>query len=59
MVSIEVLPLASPMFVAAVRLIPAGLIITVGDDEIEVSEECKGWLAVSLFVIDGAIFQDF
>ena len=58
----EVLPLTSPMFVAAVRLIPAGLIIILWamSKNRKFPKNAKGWLAVSLFaLIDGAMFQGF
>ncbi|CAL6383013.1 unnamed protein product [Bathycoccus prasinos] len=56
----EVLPLTSPMFVATVRLIPAGLILILWavSKNRKFPKNAKGWLAVSLFaLVDGAMFQ--
>jgi drug/metabolite transporter (DMT)-like permease len=56
----EVLPLTSPMFVATVRLIPAGLILILwaASKNRKFPKNAKGWLAVSLFaLVDGAMFQ--
>jgi len=56
----EVLPLTSPMFVATVRLIPAGLILILwaASKNRKLPKNAKGWLAVSLFaLVDGAMFQ--
>ncbi|OIP69325.1 MAG: EamA family transporter [Oscillatoriales cyanobacterium CG2_30_44_21] len=57
-----VMPHTSPMFMAAVRLIPAGLLLTIGGIYFG-KQQPKGWLAwlwISLFaLVDGTMFQGF
>ncbi|PZU93031.1 MAG: EamA family transporter [Pseudanabaena sp.] len=57
-----VMPHTSPMFMAAVRLIPAGLLLVVGGIYFG-KQQPKGWLAwlwIGLFaLIDGTMFQGF
>lgn len=56
------LPQTSPMFMAAVRLIPAGILLVVGAAYFG-RQQPKGWQAwlwISLFaLIDGSMFQGF
>ncbi len=56
------LPQTSPMFMAAVRLIPAGLLLILGAAYFG-RQQPKGWQAwlwISLFaLVDGAMFQGF
>ncbi len=56
------LPQTSPMFMAAVRLIPAGLLLVLGATYLG-KQQPKGWQAwlwISLFgLVDGAMFQGF
>ena len=58
----EVLPHTSPMFVASVRLIPAGLLLITFAlaKNRKFPKSFIGWVAVSLFaLVDGCAFQGF
>ena len=56
------LPQTSPMFMAAVRLIPAGILLIVGGIYLgrQQPRGWQAWLWISLFaLVDGAMFQGF
>jgi len=57
-----VMPYTSPMFMAAIRLIPAGLLLVLGGMYFG-KQQPKGWLAwlwIGLFaLVDGTMFQGF
>ncbi|KDP46952.1 hypothetical protein JCGZ_07969 [Jatropha curcas] len=58
----EVLPLAGPFFVAAFRLIPAGLILVAfaASKDRPLPSGLTAWLSIALFgVVDAACFQGF
>jgi drug/metabolite transporter (DMT)-like permease len=56
------LPQTSPMFMAAVRLIPAGILLVIGASYFgrEQPKSWQAWLWISLFaLVDGTMFQGF